>query len=709
MRRQLGWVVGGFCLAVLVAGFAPPGQEPVFGFSPAGLAQLRQREAALRAIPRRENIGRYMDFMAAEPHHAGSPRAKEVAEYAAQLLKSWGYETRIEVFEALLPYPVERRLELMAPFRFPAYLAEPALAEDPDSEDKNQLPTYNAYSGNGDVTAELVYANYGLPEDYEQLKRLGIDVKGKIVLTRYGRSWRGTKPRVAQEHGAAGCILYSDPRDDGYFQGDPYPRGPWRPPLGVQRGSVMDMPLYVGDPLSPGWASEPGGKRLPLEEARTLMKIPVLPISSSDAQRLLEALGGPVAPELWRGALPLTYHLGPGPAVVRLAVTLDNRVRPLYNVIATMAGREAADEWVIYGNHHDAWVNGANDPVSGAAVVLETARSLAELRKTGWQPRRTLVFALWDGEEFGLVGSTEWVEKHKAELERKAVVYFNSDTNGKGTLGVGGSPLLERFFAEVLRDIEDPSGGKSLLETAEAQRGSTLTPGTESGGSKEKRKFSLGALGAGSDYVAFYHHAGIASVNVGFSSPEGAGVYHSIYDSLAWYRRFSDGDHRYGQKLAEVIGTAMLRLADAELLPLEFTALAEHLERHVAEIRKLKGGDAVDWKPLEQGIARLRSAAARYQQAASGLRGDPRVVNGRLRGAERLLTAAEGLPGRPWYRHLFSAPGNYTGYSAKPLPGIREAVEFGRTEEASREARRLAQALTVLSREMEELSAALGG
>ena len=386
------------------------------------------------------------------------------------LLKEWGLAARMEVFEALLPYPKERRLEMTAPVAYRARLAEPAIPEDPDSGDANQLPTYNAYSGSADVTAPLVYVNYGIPEDYETLQKLGVDVRGRIVIARYGRSWRGTKPKVAAEHGAVGCLIYSDPRDDGYFQGDAYPRGPFRPPAGAQRGSVMDMPLYVGDPLSPGWASEPGSKRLSPAEAVTLLKIPVLPISYEDAQPLLANLGGPVAPEAWRGALPLTYHIGPGPATVRLQVELDQETRPVYNVIATLTGSELPDQWVIYGNHHDAWVNGGSDPASGAAVVLETARSLAALAKEGWRPKRTIMLALWDAEEFGLVGSTEWLEKHRPELEQKAVAYLNSDTNGRGFISAGGSSILEQFVREVLDDISDPATGKRLLEVPRPRR-----------------------------------------------------------------------------------------------------------------------------------------------------------------------------------------------------------------------------------------------
>jgi N-acetylated-alpha-linked acidic dipeptidase len=406
-------------------------QTDIRGFSPSQAKVEREHEDQARALPEPQRIRSYMERMSQEPHHAGSPASKLVAEYAAGLLREWGLDVRIEEFEALLPYPTVRMLEMVAPVKYRAKLQEPVVAEDKDSADKNQLPTYNAYSASGDVTAPLVYVNYGVPEDYEELKKLGIDVKGKIVIARYGKSWRGTKPKVAYEHGAVGCLIYSDPRDDGYFQGDVYPKGPFRPPAGAQRGSVMDMPVYVGDPLSPGWASERGAKKLPIAEATSIMKIPVLPISYEDAKPLLQNLEGPVAPEGWRGALPFTYHVGSGPASVHLKLDFDWATKPLYNVIATIPGSVNPDEWVIYGNHHDAWVNGAHDPLSGAAALLETARALGTMRKNGWTPKRSIKFALWDGEEFGLVGSTEWVEKHQEEINTKTVVYFNSDTNGK--------------------------------------------------------------------------------------------------------------------------------------------------------------------------------------------------------------------------------------------------------------------------------------
>jgi len=508
-------------ICVLLSAALLSAQAPMRGYPPAEWQARRDLEDKARAIPRPDRVKTYLERMAAQPHAAGSAQSKAVAEYALGLMKEFGLDARIENFEALLPYPTARKLEMTAPRQFTARLNEPGVNEDGDSTQADQLPTYNAYSASGDITAPIVYVNFGLPEDYEYLKSRGIDVKGKIALARYGRSWRGTKPKVAAENGAVGCLIYSDPHEDGYFQGDVYPKGPYRPRDGVQRGSVLDMPMMVGDPLSPGWASEPGSKRLKIEEAKTLMTIPVMPISYADAQPLLEALGGPVAPEGWRGALPLTYHIGPGPTTVHFKLDFDWTTKPLHDVIGKIPGSVYPDQWIIYGNHHDAWVNGASDPISGAASLLESARALATLYKQGWRPKRTIVFALWDGEEFGLMGSTEWAEKHQDELAKKAVLYMNSDSNGRGTLGASGSHALEPFMAEVLRDINDPVTGKPLIESTGRRMprdGRAAQPAAAQG------EYRIGALGAGSDYVAFIDHIGSSSLNVGCGGEGGGGV-----------------------------------------------------------------------------------------------------------------------------------------------------------------------------------------
>ena len=681
---------------LLISLAAASAQSEIRGFSADQAKAEHSRENQALRLPEPKRIRSYMEHMSQQPHAAGSPASKAVAEYAADLLREWGLDVQIEEFEALLPYPTVRLLEMVGPVKYRAKLREPLVGEDKHSSDKNQLPTYNAYSASGDVTAPLVYVNYGVPEDYEELQKLGINVKGKIVIARYGKSWRGTKPKVAYEHGAVGCLIYSEPRDDGYFQGDVYPKGPFRPPGGAQRGSVMDMPVSVGDPLSPGWASEKGAKKLLISEATSIMKIPVLPISYEDAEPLLANLDGPVAPESWRGALPLTYHVGSGPATVHLKLDFDWTTKPVYDVIATIPGSVFPDEWVIYGNHHDAWVNGAQDPLSGAAALLETARTLGEMRKKGWKPKRTVRFALWDGEEFGLIGSTEWVEKHQTELDLKTVVYFNSDTNGKGTLNASGSPSLQTFMTEVVRDVNDPVTGESVLQSARAKRNG-----------KAAGEFGLAPMGAGSDYVAFIHHSGIASLNLGFSGADPGGIYHSIYDSFHWFTKFSDGEFVYGKAFAQVMATSMMRMADAPLLPFEFGTLVKTVRGYVDEIKREKDASKVDLSEVNAELDKLQAAAENFEQQVKAGKWalapapDLAKVNLLLYQSERSLTQQKGLPRRQWYRYQISAPGMYTGYGAKTLPGIREAVELAHWDEAQREAASVADALQSLRRRVE--------
>ncbi|MFC0182019.1 M28 family peptidase [Pseudarcicella hirudinis] len=458
------------------------------------------------------------------------------------LFRSWGYEARIDTSYTLFPTPKIRQLELLGPVPFKASLTEPALKEDVTSSQlKDHLPTYNCFSADGDVTAELVFVNYGRPDDYEMLEKMGISVKGKIVIVKYGQSWRGLKPKLAAEKGAIGCIIYSDPKDDGYGEGDVYPKGPFRNENGVQRGSVLDLPVAPGDPLTNGYGHTKNAKHINYQEATTIMKIPVLPISYNDALPLLKAMGGRVAPKTWNGQLPITYHIGPGPAKVHLKLMFDFKIEPLFNVIAVMKGSEFPDQWILRGNHHDGWVFGAADPVSGMVAVMEEARAIGELAKTGWKPKRTLVFCAWDGEEPGLLGSTEWVETNQDELNKKAVVYLNSDGNGRGFLSAEGSHTLEKFFNEIAREVKDPQKGISVSERLRAY--------IKVNGSPENKKdiqsqtgFRIGALGSGSDYSPFLQHSGISAMNVGFGGEDDGGEYHSIYDSFDLYTRFKDPD-----------------------------------------------------------------------------------------------------------------------------------------------------------------------
>ena len=662
------------------------------GFPPESLQNERNWEAKARGAADPQAIRQYLEHMAAHPHVAGTPASRAVAEYIAGLLRGWGLNTRVEEFEVLLPMPTLRSLQILEPRKVWAGLKEPAEPEDKDTADAAHVPTFNAFSAAGDVTAPLVYVNYGLPEDYAYLRTQGVDVKGKIVIVRYGATWRGAKPTLAYAHGAVGCIIYSDPRDDGYYAGDTFPRGPYRPAEGVQRGSVLDLAYAPGDPLTPGWAAEKGARRLPLGEAKGIQKIPVLPISWSDARPLLRTLRGPVAPEPWRGSLPITYHIGPGPTKVRLRLEFDWSVRPIYDVIAEIKGSQFPDEWILYGNHHDAWANGASDPASGAAALLETARVLSELSRQGWRPQRTLLFTLWDGEEFGLMGSTEWTEKHAAELARNAVAYLNSDSSGRGKLAAGGSPMLADFIAQVGRDVTDPAGQKVW-----------------------QKDTHLALLGAGSDYAPFLHHLGVASLNLGFQDPAARGSYHSIYDDVYWFEHFSDATFGYERALVQLMATALIRLADAPIVPFQAGAVADRAAESVVELEKLDRGHKVAWAGLRLEIERLKRAVAGYD--ARYARALPRApamgaerlaaVNERLYRLERTLAPEPGLAGRPWYRNRMYAPGVYNGYGAVMLPGIREAVEGQKWEEANRQARELAEVMRNMTREVGEAARGL--
>ena len=694
----------------------PASNDAIRGFDAASQAEELKWEEQVRAIPDAGRVRNFIEKASNQAHLAGTPQSKATAEYILTQLKEYGLDAHIEQYEALLPTPRSRSLEMTAPTAFRAKLDEPEVSADKNSKDPGMVPSYNAYSGDGDVTAPLVYVNFGVPADYDVLASQGIDVRGKIVIARYGGSWRGIKPKVAYEHGAVGCLIYSDPKDDGYYQGDVYPKGPYRPADGVQRGSVMDMVLYPGDPLSPGWASEPGSKRLQLSEATTLMKIPVIPISYGDAQPLLANLDGPVAPESWRGALPITYHLGPGGAKVHLQVSMDNSTRPLYDVIAKIPGSEAPDQWVLEGNHHDAWVHGASDPLSGAAALLESARALAELTRKGWKPKRTIMLAFWDGEEFGLVGSTEFMEKHQDELAQKLVAYVNSDSNGKGRLGVGGSHTLENFSQEVARDIKDPVSGKSLLEEILSR------PRRGRGGAPEETpapagEFRISPLGSGSDYTPFLQHLGIATLNVGFGGEGGGGVYHSDYDDFYWYSHFSDTDFSYGRTLAQVDSTIMMRLADSPVLPFQFGRFAATVGRYLDEIEKLPGQKRkADLTKVRAEVAQLTKTSAAFDAAwghaqtklANASPAKLAPINDILFKSERDLTLDPGLPGRPWFRHRIYAPGMYTGYAVKTLPGIREAVEAGKPDEAEQQAKQVVEVLHKLNDQVEQASKLLG-
>ena len=751
VRPVLGLLLSGtLALAPARPAAAASDAVPLFGFDAAGAAAERALEASFDASIDPADQRAWMKRLTARPHHVGSPYGKENAEFLASLFRSFGFETRIETFTALFPVPKTRLLERVAPAPFTASLAEPAVSGDATSgQSGEQLPVYNAYSIDGDVTAEVVYVNTGIPKDYEELASRGIDVKGKIVLARYGGSWRGIKPKVAAEHGAVGCLIYSDPRDDGYFAGDVYPKGAFRNERGAQRGSVADMPVYPGDPLTPGVGATADAKRLDRKDAATLTKIPVLPISYADAKPFLEALSGPVAPEAWRGALPLTYHLGPGPAKAHLKVAFDWRMEPVNDVLAVLPGSELPDEWVLRGNHHDAWVNGAQDPISGLVAELSEAKALGALVKAGWRPKRTIVYAAWDGEEPGLIGSTEWVETHAKELAAKAVLYLNTDGNGRGFLGAGGSHSLERLVDEAARDVVDP---ETKVSVAERQRARRLVRGAPEvrKEARERAGVRLEALGSGSDYSPFLQHLGIASLNLGFGGESAGGSYHSVYDSFDHFTRFGDPDFAYGATLSKTAGRVVLRAANAATLPFGFEPLADVVARYLKEVTALAdemrekteednrnvAGKAfelaadpketfiapkakpsvpfLDFAPLQNAAAALKKSAAAYAKAAkdgtAALEpGARKALDEALLGAERALTRPEGLPLRPWYVHQVYAPGLYTGYGVKTLPGVREAIEERRWDEAQKQAASAAAALDACASRIDAARAVLEG
>ena len=675
-------------------------------------------EAQFDAALNPQNLDDWMKHMSSKPHHVGSPWSKQNAEFIAEKFESWGFETEIETFDVLMPFPIIRKLEMVGPNKVSLQLKEPAFDEDATSGiTKDLLPGFNAFSADGDVTAELVYVNYGIPADYEELERLGIKVEGKIILARYGGSWRGIKPKVAREKGAIGCILYSDPKDDGYFQGDVYPDGPYRMEHGLQRGSVLDMPLYPGDPLTPGYGAKPDVERLAIEDAPTIMKIPVMPISYADALPLLKALDGPVAPSSWRGALPVTYHIGPGPIKVHLQLKFDWGLRRAYNPVAKLKGSVYPDEWIMRGNHHDGWAQGAADPISGMVSLMEEARAIGELVKTGWRPKRTLVYAGWDAEEPGLLGSTEWVEYHLDEIQEKMVVYINTDGTGVGFMGVSGSHSLEKFVNEVASEVKDPVQDVTLKKRIRSR--------LRISGNKDAERDDLRIypLGSGSDYTAFIHHAGVPALNIGFGGESGGGSYHSIFDSYDHYKRFSDGDYIYGTTLAKVNGRLVLRLSEADILPFRFMNMAENIGTFIESNKKLaktvaektkrrnrllnekaftisanpkktylppKRLDDVpefDFTPLEAAHQRLKTSAMNYEKALSSMKkgsmsAEIKIqVNRLLKDVEQAMTREEGLPRRNWFKNMIYAPGYYTGYGVKTLPGIREGLEERKWDE----------------------------
>ena len=706
--------------------------QTIQGFTTKSTQDQLALETQFDAKLKKENLDEWMQFMAAEPHYVGTEYGKKNAEWMKKQFESWGYDVEIDEYQVLFPYPKLRLLELTEPTAFKAALAPEPIAEDKYTQQGEALlPSYNAFSTDGDVTAELVFVNYGVPKDYEELEKLGIDVKGKIVIAKYYGSWRGIKPKLAAEKGAIGCIIYSDPADDGYVQGDVYPEGAFKPETGVQRGSVMDMPLYPGDVLTPGYGATKNAKRLDRKEAPTITKIPVLPISYADAQPFLEALNGAVAPSDWRGGLPITYHIGPGPAKVHLKLEFDWQLKPAYNVIAKLKGAVYPEEWVMRGNHHDAWVHGASDPVSGMVALMEEARAVGELAKAGQQPKRTIVYCAWDAEEPGLIGSTEWVEDHQEVLKEKAVVYINTDGNGRGFLGVGGSHTLETMVKEIAGSIEDPQTGVSLVERR-AAAAKVANRDTD---------FRLSALGSGSDYTPFIQHTGIPSLNLGFGGESSGGEYHTIFDTYSHYTRFKDPGFHYGITLAKTAGHITLRMANADILPFEMSAWYKTVSEYMDEVTEtteamrkqaekqqqlvaenayviaadpkdnLKAPEAekdipyLDFSPLQNALASVKTSVHDFSKTdfTSLSASKQKMVNAKLKDLEKALLSESGLPRRPWFKHQIYAPGFYTGYGVKTLPGVREAIEQKNFEEAQEQIEKLAKTLTAFKGKLDEI------
>jgi N-acetylated-alpha-linked acidic dipeptidase len=730
--RRLFFAVLLALLPLLTITAAEP--DNFFGYLPSSSQAERDWETKFRALPDSALQREYMQRLSARPHHVGSAYDKDNAEWILAKFKEWGLDAQIETFNVLFPTPKERIVEMVAPTQFRAKLEEPTLAVDPTSGQKSeQLPTYNAYSIDGDVTAPLVFVNYGLTKDYERLDRLGISVKGAVVIAKYGNSWRGVKPKIAYEHGAVGCLIYSDPRDDGYFEEPVFPEGPMRPKDGVQRGSVMDFMRYPGDPLTPGVGATPDAKRLRREDAQTITKIPVLPISYGDAEPLLQALGGPMAPAEWRGGLPLSYHVGVGPAKVHLKVVSNWDIKPVNDVVFKIPGHTEPDIWIVRGNHHDAWVNGAEDPISGQIALLEEARALSTLLKQGWKPKRTIIYCAWDGEEPMLLGSTEWAEYHGQELQQHAAIYINSDGNDRGYLDVGGSHSLEAFVNETAKDIEDPEKHISVWKRKQAGEIESGSP-EEKKEARQRADLRIDPLGSGTDFTTFLDHLGVASLNVSYAGEDHEGIYHSIYDDFYWYTHFSDKDFVYSRALSQTIGSMVMRFADADLLPFQFADLVDTVKKYDEELKKLlkdqqdeandinqKLDDGVysatsdprhptvappraevppfiNFAPIDNAIAALSLSAERYQKSTAALRraaanANFTSLNQLLLQSERRLTLEEGLPRRPWYKHMIYAPGWYTGYSPKTMPGIREAIEEKRYADADPEIAKIAKVL----------------
>ena len=665
----------------------PPFNPPtkISGYRDAA-AEL-EAEKKFLAVPNAELAKEHLRTLTAEPHVAGSPEDKKTAEYVLGKYKAAGLDAYIQEYKVWMNVPAEIHVDLVAPagvvMHGPA--REHVNGDDPFQNDPRVLTAYNAFSPSGDVAADVVYANYGRPEDFKKLKEMGVETKGKIAIVRYGQNFRGVKPYVASEYGCVGVLIYSDPWDDGYFKGDKYPKGPWRPDTAVQRGSVQYLSRYPGDPTTPGIASLPDlpdSKRTPPDQATDLTKIPTTPLSYGDASPIMANLGGPESPRDWQGALPFTYHVGPGPAKVHMVLKQNYQWTIIYDVIGMVKGSEFPEQWVITGNHRDAWVYGAVDPNSGTAAQLEAVHGVGELLKTGWKPKRTIVFASWDAEEEGLIGSTEFAEQHADEL-RNAVAYFNMDVAVAGpNFGASGVPSLKQYLREVSQSVPSPKGG-SVYEQWKAMQ-EKRDRDTANGGAPRRpnavvtKDVNVGDLGSGSDFTPFLQHLGVPSTDIGSGGPYG--VYHSVFDNFAWFTKFGDPTFVYEQQMACVYGLQLIRMASEDMLPFDYETyakeIAEYLKAAENKSKDAFGAKSQSFADAQQAASRLEKAGAQMLEVESAMKGDTTKANTAIRNTERAFLI-DGLPGRPWYKHAIYAPGEYTGYAAVVIPGVNEAIDKG--------------------------------
>ena len=677
----------------------------LLGFAEESGAKQLVLEQKIIGMPSAERMTAYNRAMTSKPHPAGTKANFETAEYFAARLQEFGFDEIImNHYEALMPRPITCEISLLAPESYQLKLAEPPIPEDPDSYQEGVLPPFNAYSPDGDVTAEVVYVNYGIPSDYEVLDSLGISVEGKIVIVRYGRSWRGIKPTLAAEHGAVGCLIYSDPENDGFVKGDVIPKGKWRPEHGVQGGAVGNETGpggYPGDPQTPMWPSKKGAKRIPLDELTTMQKIPVHPISYNDALPILRNLGGKVVPEDWQGGLNITYHLGPGPARVHMKLKFDWSIHPIVNVIGILRGSDEPEKIVMAGGHSDAWTFGGRDPISGAVSLLESARIIGTLAREGNRPKRSIAIASWDAEEYALIGSTEYGEEFRDKLQGNMVVYLNRESYTAGNFSASGVHSLQPFINQITLAVQMPGCRKTIYDTWLRRAGERGT--VDFNGSKHIR---LGSLGSGSDYAVFLDHLGIPSMDFGFSS--GNGIYHSRYDSHWFYTTFGDPGFEYGMKLSELVAIFLLRMAQSDVLPFDYVGTAEIIDLNLddleRELNKSGLAEDVDLSKVRQANSQLRAAATVLNgeieritaMSADQLRKYKKPLqklNDFILKTELAFLSPDGLPGRPWYRHQIYAPGSYTGYSAKTLPGVREAIEKKDVKEVKKTALALEKCL----------------